>query len=178
MLAAVCSLAAVGVLAVPAQAITYYQQSLGFSVNLPEGVAVDGSGTCSPPTPPTTGWWSCRAGGSQTILRFTGLNGPSGAAVDGSGDVFATDSRNNRVVELPAGGSQTILPFTGLNGPSGVAVDGSGDVFVTDYANNRVVELPAGGTQVTLPFTGLVPIQGVRGRRVGVMGRVGRGGLR
>jgi hypothetical protein len=44
-LACQCSLAAVGVSAAPAQAITFSQQTLGFSgLNLPAGVAVDGSG--------------------------------------------------------------------------------------------------------------------------------------
>ena len=45
-LAGLCSLAAVGVSAAPAQAVTFSQQTLGFSaLNFsPFGVAVDGSG--------------------------------------------------------------------------------------------------------------------------------------
>jgi streptogramin lyase len=160
-LACLCSLAALGVWAAPAQALTFSQQTLGFSGLIgPRGVAVDGLGDVFVLS--TNQVVELRVDGSQATLPFTGLSTfPYGVAVDGSGDVFVTDEANNRVVELPAGGGQVTLPFSGLSNPLGVAVDGSGDVFVIDAGNHRVVELPAGGSQVTLPFTGLTSPFGV-----------------
>jgi sugar lactone lactonase YvrE len=153
-LVGVCAAAAVGAAAGPAQAITFSQQTLPYTVvDTPRAVAIDAARNVF--IADGNSVFELPAGGSATPLPFTGLNTPAGIAVDAAGDVFVADAGNNRVVELPDGGSQKTLPFTGLKFPDDVAVNAAGDVFVADYANDRVVELPAGGSQRTLPFTGL-----------------------
>ena len=167
-LGALCALAAAGVWASPAQAITYMQTTLPFSgLHGPSGVAIDRSGnvfvadSSNSSNSSNSRVVELLAGGGQITLPFSGLNGPSGVAIDRSGDVFVADTGNRRVVELPAGGTQITLPFSRLIGPSGVAVDGSDDVFVTDSLTNRVLELSPGGAQTILPFGGLDSPSGV-----------------
>ena len=165
-LAALCALAAAGVWAAPAQAITYAQTTLPFSgLVSPAGVAVDASGDVfvadNNPDKPADPVVELTAGGAQITPAFTGLQGPSGVAVDRSGDVFVADIGNDRVVELPAGGAQTTVPFVGFPAAWGIAVDRSGDVFVTDIVNNRVLERTSGGAQAVLPFGALSQSLGV-----------------
>ena len=108
-------------------------------LNVPYGVAVDGSGDVFIVDIDSDQAVEMKADGTQTTVG-SGLFGPRGAAVDGSGDLFIADLGNNRVVKVKPDGTQTTVG-TGLSLPFGAAVDGSSDVFIADAGNNRVVEV-------------------------------------
>ena len=98
----------------------------------PVGVAVDPPGTCTSPTPATTG--SRRSppppAHISTIAGIARRDRPGYTGDGGAGHLRAAGN------------------------PDGVAVDPAGDVFIADSANNRVQEIPAaGGTSCGQPMT-------------------------
>ena len=146
--------------------------------NLPEGLAVDGSGnvyvadqsnfTLRKITP--GGVVSTLAGlagsfgssdGTGSLARFSG---PSGVAVDGSGNVYVTDSNNHTLRKVtPAGVVSTLAGLAGSSGgsdgtgsaarffqPNGVAIDGSGNLYVTDQGNHTIRKVTPAGVVSTL----------------------------
>jgi streptogramin lyase len=152
-LACLCSVAAVGVWAAPAGAVTYTQQTLPFTnLSSPWGVAVDGGGDVFVSEYFGNQVLELPAGASTShALPFTGLNEVEGVAVDGAGDVFVGTRESAPLVELPAGSStQKTLPG-GFGEPGDLAVDGAGDLFLSNGGD----ELPAGGSTLqSLPFGG------------------------
>jgi tripartite motif-containing protein 71 len=126
-------------------------------LNLPLGIAVDGSGNVF-----------VVDNGNSRIQEFENSggflakwdmmesgNGAFGAAVDGSGNVFVTDNINNLILKFTNSG--TFLTEWGSAGtgdgrfmnPEGVAVDGSGNVFVADTLNQRIQKFTNTGTFLT-----------------------------
>jgi sugar lactone lactonase YvrE len=127
------------------------QTTMGSSLSVPTGVAVDGAGNVFIADTLNNRVVKVPAGGGAQTTLGSGLNNPYGVAVDGAGDVFIADTLNNRVVEVPAGGGIQTTVGSGLSSPYDVAVDGAGNVFIADTSNNRVVEVPAiGGAQTTV----------------------------
>jgi trimeric autotransporter adhesin len=143
-------------------------------LNLPGGVAVDGSGNLYIADTDnglveevTSGTLSILAGkvgqfGAPTPgpASSSDLWGPSGVAIDGSGDLYIADYQNS-VVEKVAGGTLSILagesshaglPTPGpasssdLGNPMALALDGSGALYIADATNNLVEKVSSGGT--------------------------------
>jgi len=140
----------------------------GAGLNVPSGVAVDGSGNLFIAD---TGNRRIRRVAAGTITTFAGNGGfgfdgdggaatstslasPSGVVVDDSGNVFIADTGNRLIRRVAAGtgiinvlAGNLIAGFSGdggaatsanLSNPSGVAVDGSGNLFIADRSNNRI----------------------------------------
>jgi serine/threonine protein kinase, bacterial len=128
-------------------------------LDLPNGVAVDSSGTVYVTDNTNSRVLKLAAGSNtQTELPWLGrFDWPGGVAVDTAGNAYVTDTGNSSVVKLTPGSSApTVLPFTGLHNPGGVAVDTAGNVYVAENQDNRVQKLAAGSdAQTVLPFTGL-----------------------
>jgi large repetitive protein len=131
------------------------QTTMGSSLSVPSGVAVDGAGDVFIADTLNNRVVEVPAGGGAQTTLGSGLTNPYGVAVDGAGDVFIADTLNNRVVEVPAGGGVQTTVSSGLSSPYDVAVDGAGNVFIADTGNDRVVEVPAVGGAQTAVGSGL-----------------------
>jgi streptogramin lyase len=129
----------------------------GGGLNMPQGIAIDGSGNA---------WVPNLSGNSVTELTsagaavsgssgFTGggLSYPWGIAIDGSGNVWATNTGNNSVTELNSSGGAVSgsSGYTGggLSQPYGIAIDGSGNAWVANINGNSVTELNSSGGAVS-----------------------------
>ena len=154
------------------------------SLDLPVGVAVDGSGNLYIAESLQHGVHRVDVSGILTRIAGTGergysgdggpatgarLNGPRGVAVDGSGNLYIADRGNDRIRRVDAGGTITTIAGTGeqgysgdggpatgarLNTPRGVAVDGLGAVYIAEWGNHRIRRVDAGGTITTVAGTG------------------------
>ena len=166
--------------------------SLGFSgdggaatsatLNLPQGVALDGSGNLYIAdswnhrirrVDATTGNISTVAGtgtlghngdgGAATSAR---LNSPRGVALDGSGNLYIATASGIRKVDATTGNISTVAPGSGfggdggpataarLNGPAGVALDSSGNLYIADSRNHRIRKVDTSGNISTTAGTG------------------------
>ena len=144
-------------------------------LNLPHGVAVDGSGNVFIADTNNHRIRKVDSSGTITTIAGTGVSGfsgdggpavqaqlnlPHGVAVDGSGNVFIADTNNHRIRKVDSSGTITTIAGTGVSGfsgdggpavqaqlnlPHGVAVDGSGNVFIADTNNHRIFKLPLYG---------------------------------
>ncbi len=152
--------------------------------DLPQGVAVDGSGnvyvadtlnsTIRKVTPrgvvTTLAGFSRVSGtanGTGSAARF---RKPNGVAVDGSGNVYVADTLNSTIRKVTPQRVVTTLAGTPLvmgtangtgsaalfNGPAGVAVDGSGNIYVADSTNNTIRKVTSKGVVTTLAGAPLV----------------------
>jgi hypothetical protein len=154
-----------------AQSVSFarVQTVLGYGLNLPYDVAVDGAGdvfiadllnhrAVEVPT-------GCSSSACQTTV-WSGNYPVRGVAVDTAGDLFVySDNANGgEVVEIPAGCAATNCQVTvGGSGNfvsqgTGLAVDAAGDLFIAEELANTLYEVPASciaaGTQscwITLP---------------------------
>jgi hypothetical protein len=123
----------------------------GGGLNIPWGIAIDGSGNA----------WVANEGGSSVIeLSSTGaflsgtsgytgggLNRPRGIAIDGSGNVWVTN-QTGPVTKLSSTG-ELLSGTGGYNGtglilPYAIAIDSSGHAWVTNQAG-PVIELSSTG---------------------------------
>ena len=124
--------------------------------NVPDGVAVDGSGNVFVAE---TGSFYIKEmlapayTTTNTLGDGTALNHPAGVAVDATGNVFFSDSSYNTVKRFLAG-SYTASASSPLGSgfilPQGVAVDGGGNVYVGDPSNYAVYEIVAAGGYTTV----------------------------
>jgi sugar lactone lactonase YvrE len=146
MLAVVCLPQTASATAVAA----YEGQPLGGGFNLPQGVAVDGSGNVYVADTSNSLVKKMPAGCATSSCVTTlggGFSNPVSVAVDGSGNVYVADFGNTAVKEMPGGCASSSCVTTlggGFSSPAGVAVDGSGNVYVADTFNSLVKEMPAG----------------------------------
>jgi sugar lactone lactonase YvrE len=143
----------------------------GASLNLPQGVTVDGNGVLyvadwenqrirrisATGTITTVAGIGSRGfsgdGGPATVAH---LNGPYGLAVDANNQVYVSDWDNQRIRRVGTDGTITTVAGTGaagttgdtgpalsalLNGPAGLAIASDGSLLVADYYNNRIRRL-------------------------------------
>ncbi|MFF5756956.1 RICIN domain-containing protein [Streptomyces longwoodensis] len=153
-------------------------------LNLPLGVAVDGTGALYIAeyynhrvrkvaadgvisTVAGTGAAGARGDGGPAVSAQ--LNGPHGVVVDGAGDLCIADQGNHRIRKVTADGTISTVAGTGvagfggddgpavsakLNSPVGVAVDSTGTLYICDYSNHRVRKVAADGVISTVAGTG------------------------
>ncbi len=135
-------------------------------IDLPSGVAVDGSGNiyiadsdndrvrkvdAAGVMTTTAGTGTAGYGGDGGAATAALLNNPWGMAVDDSGSLYIADSDNNRIRKVDAAGVITTVAGGGsslgdggapaeaqLNQPTDVAVDGAGNLYIADAVNERV----------------------------------------
>ena len=123
----------------------------GGGLNVPVGIAVDGSGNT---------WVANTAGNSVIEISSAGaflsgtsgytdgsLNGPYRIAIDGSGNAWTTNSSGNSVTEFSSTGAVLSgYSSSSLNGPEGIAFDGLGNAWVANYVGDSVAEISSAGT--------------------------------
>jgi len=147
-------------------------------LNLPYGVAVDGTGTLYVADTgnatirkiTTAGEVTTLAGlaGSVGSADGTGssarFNFPTSIVADKSGNLFVTDLMENTIRKVTTDGVVTTvagqpgiagsLDGTGsaaqFNVPYGIAVDGSGNLYVADAANSTIRKITSGGVVTTI----------------------------
>jgi sugar lactone lactonase YvrE/ribosomal protein S11 len=134
------------------------QSTVGSGFNVPQGVAVDGSGNVFVGD---TGNSAVKEISANTVRTLgSGFNEPQGVAVDGAANVFVADTGNNAVKEIVAANgvipaSPTINTLgSGFSAPTGVAVDQNGNIIVNDAGNGAVKEILAAGGYTTVNTLG------------------------
>ena len=152
-------------------------------LNLPQGVAVDGTGNLYIADTDNHRIRQVVPSGTITTIAGTGgsgfsgdggpaavaqLNSPSGVAVDGAGNLYIADRENHRIRRIDSSGTIATVAGTGmgfsgdggpaiaaqLNAPAGVAVDGAGNLYIADYYNRRIRRVDASGIIATIAGTG------------------------
>jgi uncharacterized protein (TIGR03437 family) len=152
-------------------------------LNLPTGVAVDGSGHIYIADSNNNRIRVAKAGGSVATFAGNGgysysgdggaatsaqMNSPYAVAVDGAGNYYVADAGNNVVRKVSASGVITTVAGNGtagssgdgsaataaeLSGPQGLALDGAGNLYIADTGNSKVREV-SGGTITTVAGSG------------------------
>jgi len=165
-------------------------QANAAQLNLPQGVAVDGSGNVYFSDTDNNAVRKIAANGTISTVAGTGtagssgdngagasaqLNQPEGLALDKSGNLYIADSGNNRVRKVTPAGTISTFAGTGggtstgdggaaasatLNLPFGLAVDASGNVFIAEFGGNRVREVSTAGTISTVAGSGTAGYSG------------------
>ena len=153
-------------------------------LNLPYGVAVDGTGNLYIADTNSDRIRKVDSTGTITTIAGTGergfsgdggpatqasLNSPFGVAVDGAGNLYIADQYNNRIRRVDSTGTITTIAGTeerGFGGdggpatqaplflPTGVAVDGEGNLYIADQYNHRIRRVDSTGTITTIAGTG------------------------
>ncbi|MDO3628689.1 NHL repeat-containing protein [Mucilaginibacter sp. BT774] len=144
--------------------------------NLPEAVAVDGTGNVyvadngndlirkiTPAGQVSTFAGSGQPGKSDGTGTSASFNSPFGIAVDAAGNVYVADSGNNLIRKITPDGTVTTIAGSGSKGandgagnaasfntPSGIAVDKSGNIYVADENNNLIRKITSSGSVTTI----------------------------
>ena len=149
--------------------------------NLPQGIAVDGTGNVYvSDTNNSTIRRITPAGVVTTLAGAAGQTGggdgtgssarfyyPFGIATDTAGNVYVADLDNSDIRKVTPGGSVSTLAGSAgnsgtldgqggaarFNHPSAVALDAAGNVYVIDTSSQTVREISAGGAVTTLAGT-------------------------
>ena len=165
-------------------------------LNLPTGVALDGSGNIYIADQhnhrirkvDAEGVISTVAGDGRQGYSGDGgaavaaqLNTPSAVALDGSGNLYIADSFNQRIRKVDAAGVITTVAGSGtagsrgdggaavaaqLNAPFAVALDGSGNLYIADTFNNRIRKVDTAGVITTVAGSGTAGFSGDGGAAV------------
>jgi uncharacterized protein (TIGR03437 family) len=146
-------------------------------LDLPEGIAVDGSNNVVVADPGNVAVRRFTLGGN--ISTFGQLQAaPTGVASDQAGNFYVTDDEP-RILKITPAGVTSIVAGNGHDGysgdggsassamisePTGVGVDASGNVYFTDFNNNRIrkVAFPS-GTVSTIAGSGAFVFAGDNG---------------
>ncbi|HEY2466539.1 MAG TPA: MBG domain-containing protein [Terracidiphilus sp.] len=131
---------------------TFVQDTGGFSVLSPEGVAVDAAGDLFIADSGNNRVLEVKALSAGTQAIGTNFVSPRGLAVDGAGNVYVADpginSPTGEVIEIPFGCTSAACQIVVYNPaphpvPLGVAVDGLGNLYVADNPLG-IVKIPPG----------------------------------
>jgi uncharacterized protein (TIGR03437 family) len=151
-------------------------------LNLPFGVAVDGSGNIyiadtlnhiirkvnGTSISTIAGQAGASGSGDTGNALQAHLNSPRGIALDATGNLYIADTNNNKVLKL-SGGALTTVAGTGAAGsggdggtatlaqlfaPRGVAVDSAGNIYIADYSNQKIRMVSTNGIITTIAGTG------------------------
>jgi len=136
-------------------------------LNLPEGLAVDGTNNIV--IADTGNFASRRFSPGGNISAFGQLNGaPSGVAADDAGNFYVTDDEP-LLLKVTSAGVTSIVAGNGMDGysgdngpgtsatisaPTGVAVDALGNVYLTDFNHSRIRRIDPSGTITTIAGNG------------------------
>ncbi|MFF8925777.1 RICIN domain-containing protein [Streptomyces longwoodensis] len=153
-------------------------------LNLPFGVAVDGTGalyvsdyknhrvrkmTTDGRITTVAGNGTPGSRGDNGPAASAQLNHPRGVAVDSVGNLYIADDENHRVRRVAADGTITTVAGTGaagfhgdgqkataakLNKPYAVVVDRTGVLYVAEWGNDRIRKITTDGTISTVAGTG------------------------
>ena len=153
-------------------------------LDVPEGVAVDGSGNLYIADKLNNRIRRVDISGIITTIVGTGVRGfrgdggpaiaaqlnlPGKIAVDSAGNLYIADSFNHRVRRVDRFGNISTIAGTGgegysgdggpaiaaqLNYPQGLALDGAGNLYIADSGNGRIRRVDASGAIRTIAGTG------------------------
>ena len=153
-------------------------------LDVPEGVAVDGSGNLYIADKLNNRIRRVDISGIITTIVGTGVRGfrgdggpaiaaqlnlPGKIAVDSAGNLYIADSFNHRVRQVDRFGNISTIAGTGgegysgdggpaiaaqLNYPQGLALDGAGNLYIADSGNGRIRRVDASGAIRTIAGTG------------------------
>ncbi|MFI1740872.1 RICIN domain-containing protein [Streptomyces sioyaensis] len=153
-------------------------------LNLPLGVAVDGTGilyiceyhnnrvrkvTTDGKISTVAGTGTAGFGGDGGPAVAAQLNHPHGVVVDGAGDLYIADADNHRVRKVTADGKISTVAGTGtagfggdggpaasakLNAPVAMVVDSTGTLYIAECNNHRVRKVTTDGKISTVAGTG------------------------
>ena len=167
------------------------------SLNVPLGVAVDGSGNLYIAESDQNRIHRVDASGIITTVAGTGegggggdggravearLNSPISVAVDRAGNLYIAEYSNHRIRRVDVSGIITTVAGTGEIGfsgdggpavearlwhPGGVAVDGSGALYIADTFNHRIRRVDASGALTTIAGIGESDFSGDGGLAAG-----------
>jgi len=132
-------------------------QYTGGGLELPNGIAIDGSGNA----------WIANEGGNAVTEIGSGaflsgsngyvssaIAGAQGVAVDASDNIWLANTEANNVLKLNSSGSITATLTSGVNGPVALTPDLNGNLWVANYSGNSLAEFTASGSPVSgSPFT-------------------------
>ena len=138
-------------------------QTLGFGLVNPYGIAVDGAGNVYVADRNSNKVAKLSAADGTVTAVGSGFVTPQGVAVDAAGNVYVSDVGDGTVKKIPAGGGPTAIVASGFGIPSGLAIDGTGNIYVTDSApgaGSAIKIIANGGGMVTLR-TGFSNPQGI-----------------
>ena len=154
-------------------------------LNIPSGVALDGSGNLYIADRNNNRIRKVDAAGIISTVAGDGARGfggdggpataaqllsPSGVALDGSGNLYIADRNNNRIRKVDAAGVISTVAGDGargfggdggpaaaaqLNIPEGVALDGSGNLYIAEWGN-RIRKVDSAGVISTVAGGGSV----------------------
>jgi sugar lactone lactonase YvrE len=131
--------------------------TLSTSIQFPNGVAVDKSGSVYVTSGATAGQCFVLVfpkGATSPSKQINGFDLPIGLAVDSKGDLFVADALKNDVWEVPKGSTTPKeLGLTGLMDPTGIAIDPKNNLWVVSYSADTASEFTIGKTKPTKTVT-------------------------
>jgi trimeric autotransporter adhesin len=114
-------------------------------LNLPHGIAIDGSGNLYIADTGNNEVRKITPAGTITTIASQ-LSNPVSVAVDAQGSVYIADSGNSRIAQVT--GTGTASTFAKISGPLAVAVDTLGNVVAADAS--QIWKVSANGTATSL----------------------------
>ena len=129
----------------------------GGGLNVPAGLAIDGSGNAWVADNNADAVSKFNSGGTAQSgaggYTGGGLGAPYDIAIDGSGDAWAINSATNSVSKLSNSGtpisSSSGYTGGGINTSFAIALDGSGDAWVTNAYGNSISKFAHGGGAIS-----------------------------
>jgi hypothetical protein len=129
----------------------------GGGLNVPAGLAIDGSGNAWVADNNADAVSKFNSGGTAQSgaggYTGGGLGAPYDIAIDGSGDAWAVNSATNSVSELSNSGtpisSSSGYTGGGINTSFAIALDGSGDAWLTNAYGNSISKFAHGGGAIS-----------------------------
>ena len=125
-------------------------------VNIPFGLAFDGSGNLYVANDGTNTILKFTPAGVGTVFATNELNTPiSGMAFDSAGNLYASSNGNGDILKYAPDGSRTVFASIGPIGPTGLAFDTAGNLYVADQSN-KITKITPAGVKTVFANTDLV----------------------